>query len=123
MKKTKQISLILSILLIFQLIPAINAHAEEKAENEIAGLPLIQRSILQSLGSCVRPGGVLIYSTCTILRAENEEVVEDFLRRNPVFSPDDFTIGAVRSINGCYTFWPHIDGTDGFFAAKLRRNE
>lgn len=95
----------------------------EKTENEIAGLPVIQRAILQSLATCVRPGGALLYSTCTVLRSENEEVVEDFLLRNPAFSPEDFTIGAVRSVNGCYTFWPHIDGTDGFFAAKLRRNE
>ena len=94
----------------------------EKAESEIAGLPAIQRAILQNLGSCVRRGGTLLYSTCTILRAENEAVVEDFLRQNQEFSPEDFTIGTIRSVNGCYTFWPQTDGTDGFFAAKLRRN-
>lgn len=95
----------------------------EKKESEIAGLPTIQSAILQNLSACVRQGGTLLYSTCTVLRAENDEVVDGFLRRNPGFEPVDFCIGAVRSQNGRYTFWPQTDGTDGFFAAKLRRKE
>ena len=71
----------------------------------------------------MKRGGTLLYSTCTVLQAENAEIIEDFLSRNPDFAPEDFRIGPVRSQGGCYTFWPHIDGTDGFFAAKLKRKE
>ena len=95
----------------------------EKKESEIAGLPAVQIEILQALSACVKRGGTLLYSTCTVLQAENEEIIEDFLSRNPDFTPEDFRIGPVRSQSGCYTFWPHIDGTDGFFAAKLKRKE
>ena len=94
-----------------------------KKENEITGLPAIQSAILQTLSGYVRRGGVLLYSTCTVLRAENEEIVESFLSCNPGFSAEDFRVGSLCSREGRYTFWPHIDGTDGFFAAKLRRKE
>ncbi len=95
----------------------------DKAEAEIARLPEIQREILRSVSRCVRPGGVLLYSTCTVLRAENEEQIEAFLRENPAFTAEDFSLGTIKSKDGCYSFWPQRDGTDGFFAAKLRRKE
>ena len=94
-----------------------------KSEHEIAALPDIQGQILQTVSACVQPGGGLLYSTCTVLEAENRTVVERFLANNPDFEAEDFSIGPVHSHNGMYTFWPHIDGTDGFFAAKLRRKE
>lgn len=94
-----------------------------KTEEEIASLPAIQREILEAVSACVRPGGRLLYSTCTVLKAENREVVAAFLREHPEFSPEDFTVGDLRSTDGMYDFWPQIDGTDGFFAALLRRNE
>ena len=92
-----------------------------KAESDLTALPAIQRDILDNLSRFVRPGGTLLYCTCTILREENEAVVESFLSSHPSFSAVDFTAGARRSENGCFTFYPHIDGSDGFFAAKLRR--
>ena len=95
----------------------------EKREEDIDGLPAVQSAILQTLAGYVKPGGTLLYSTCTVLRAENEELVACFLRGNPGFEPADFRIGGVRSHSGCYTFWPHIDGTDGFFAARLKRKD
>lgn len=94
-----------------------------KEEREIASLPEIQGQILQTVSGCVRPGGMLLYSTCTVLEAENSAVVDTFLMNNPDFETVDYSIGPVQSHNGMYTFWPHIDGTDGFFAAKLRRKE
>lgn len=94
-----------------------------KTEEEIASLPAIQREILEAVSACVRPGGRLLYSTCTVLKAENREVVAAFLREHPEFSPEDFTVGELRSTDGMYDFWPQIDSTDGFFAAILRRNE
>lgn len=93
----------------------------EKTEEETARLPQIQRDILENISRCVRPGGVLLYSTCTVLREENEDVVGWFLRRHSEFEAEDFSVGTRSAEKGMYTFWPNVDGTDGFFAAKLRR--
>ena len=92
-----------------------------KSEEELSGLPQIQRDILENLSRCVKPGGVLLYSTCTILSEENEAVVNGFLSGHNEFLPEDFQVGSRHSEMGMYTFWPNVDGTDGFFAAKLRR--
>lgn len=93
----------------------------EKTGEETARLPQIQRDILENISRCVRPGGVLLYSTCTVLREENEDVVGWFLRRHSEFEAEDFSVGTRSAEKGMYTFWPNVDGTDGFFAAKLRR--
>ena len=93
----------------------------EKTGEETARLPQIQRDILDKLSHCVKPGGLLLYSTCTVLREENEDVVGWFLRRHSEFAPEEFSVGARSAEKGMYTFWPNVDGTDGFFAAKLRR--
>ncbi len=92
-----------------------------KNQEDAAAMPDIQRRILDTLAAYVVPGGTLLYSTCTVLRQENEKIVSEFLRRHPEYRPVDFNVGPRLSENGCYTFWPHIDGTDGFFAAKLIR--
>ena len=96
-------------------------EVRRKRPEEIAALPAIQRDILDTLCRYVRPGGVLLYSTCTILREENEDVVKSFLAAHDAFSPCDFCVEDRRSCDGCYTFYPHIDGTDGFFVSKLQR--
>lgn len=94
-----------------------------KTANEIAGLPKIQSDILSNLSNCVKPGGVLLYSTCTVIKEENEDVVNEFLSKNPSFSAEAFTIPHIGKVNsGMYTFWPNVDGTDGFFICKLRRS-
>ena len=92
-----------------------------KEESSLASLPAVQAAILNNLADYVRPGGTLMYSTCTILRAENEEVVEGFLANHSDYVREDFSAGGICSREGMYTFWPHREGTDGFFAAKLRR--
>ena len=97
--------------------PEIRARGREEA----ARLPEIQARILDNLSGYVAPGGTLLYSTCTVLRRENEDVVEAFLRTHEAFHPANFSVGEKRSEKGCYTFWPHIDGTDGFFVSKLIR--
>jgi len=73
----------------------------------------------------VKPGGVLVYSTCTVLARENEDVVRDFLRTHPEFSPEAFSLSlpGADAPDGMFTFWPQEHGTDGFFACKLRRHE
>ena len=64
---------------------------------------------------------MLLYSTCTVLRAENEDVVNAFLADDGEFAPEGFNVGGVSEPSGMHCFWPNVDGTDGFFAAKLRR--
>ena len=85
---------------------------------ELESLPEIQRAILSGLAPCVRPGGVLLYSTCTILPEENEAVVRDFLAAHPEFHLEQSPFAP----EGMRTFWPHLDGTDGFYIAKLRKS-
>lgn len=84
-------------------------------------LPEIQLSILNNAAHYVRAGGVLLYSTCTILARENEAVVAAFLKENSDFACEAFTlpspIGTVST--GMLTLWPHRYNTDGFFIAKL----
>lgn len=92
-----------------------------KAEEEIAALPGIQLEILRNLSRYVRPGGTLLYSTCTVLPEENEAVIRGFLSDNRDFQLEPFEVCGVKSSDGMYTFWPNIDATDGFFAAKIRR--
>ena len=88
-------------------------------------LPQIQGAILENVSRYVRPGGTLLYATCTLLERENEAVVQDFIDRH-----DDFTLiplqlpGPFLSTggHGMVTCWPHRHDTDGFFFAKLRRH-
>lgn len=89
----------------------------------LEGLPDIQLSILNNAANYVRPGGVLLYSTCTLLRRENEGVVEAFLHGYGDFKGVPFTLpGPIGEVTcGILTLWPHLHGTDGFFIAKLKR--
>ena len=93
----------------------------EKAPGSLSELPRIQTAILENLSRYVKPGGVLLYATCTMLTEENEDVVRAFLNGHGGYKAEDFSLCGIQSVNGMYTFWPNIDGTDGFFAAKLRR--
>ena len=93
-----------------------------KTERDIAGLPDVQKKILSALSTCVKPGGILLYSTCTIFHNENEDVVESFLSNNKQFAAESFSLPGIGHIqNGMTTLWPHTQGTDGFFICKLRR--
>lgn len=92
-----------------------------KDPEPLKGLPQVQRGILDNCARYVRPGGVLVYSTCTLLRRENDQVVDGFLADYPEFAPEPFDLPHLGKQPGRITFWPHIHGTDGFFAAKLRR--
>ena len=92
-----------------------------KDPEPLKGLPRVQRSILDNCAQYVRPGGVLLYSTCTLLKRENDAVVDGFLGDHPDFAPEPFVLPHLGEQPGRITFWPHIHGTDGFFAAKLRR--
>ena len=89
--------------------------------SSINNLPCVQFDILSNCSKYVKVGGTLVYSTCTLNKAENEDNVTRFLEENDGFEFVDFEIGNVKSKNGMYTFLPHVTGTDGFFVAKMKR--
>jgi len=93
-----------------------------KDVGETEGLPEIQYAILKNAARYLKPGGVLVYSTCTILERENGANVQRFLEENGDFYAEDFTVGE-RKFNALTTLMPDTDKTDGFFIARLRRKE
>ena len=88
-----------------------------------APLPDIQLAIAENACRYVKRGGVLLYSTCTLLPEENEQNVQRFLARHPEFSLCPFTAGDLQAPTGMLTLFPDEHGTDGFFMAKLVRND
>lgn len=91
-----------------------------KSVSDIAGLPKIQYDILCGAAKCVREGGVLMYSTCTLNPAENEDVFTKFLAEHPEFEPMPFDLCGMGS-EGYATLMPHKTGTDGFFISKFKK--
>lgn len=94
-----------------------------KDPEPLKGLPRIQHSILDNCSAYVKQGGVLVYATCTLLRRENEEIVQTFLSNHPEFKLESLRLPVSGGEQEMLTFWPHIHGTDGFFVAKLRKKE
>ncbi len=94
-----------------------------KDPKDMERLPELQLKILTKQAEYVKPGGVVIYSTCTLLRRENEAVVEAFLRHNPNFEPEPLPLPAVfpKNTTGMIALVPGEYDTDGFFIARLRR--
>ena len=81
-----------------------------------------QREILHSGAALVRPGGRLVYSTCTFAPEENEQVIALFLESHPDFEPESLEVPwFARGENGSYRMWPHKLLGEGHFAAVLRR--
>lgn len=95
-----------------------------KDVQKLTRLPEVQKNILENLSRYVKPGGVLVYSTCTILKRENEEVAARFLEQHPEFHPEPFPVpqGLEAAHQGMLTLYPHLHACDGFFICKLRRN-
>ncbi len=96
-------------------------------EADLTKYPALQTELLERFARLVKPGGRLVYATCSIARAENEAVVERFLASGAPFEvvPADSVLGfeaAKELVSGPYlrTF-PHRHGSDGFFAAVLKR--
>ena len=90
-----------------------------KTYEEIEKLPEVQYDILNASKNYVKDGGFIIYSTCTLRKAENEDVVERFLMENKDFCLCPTHIAG--DDKGYVTFLPHKTMTDGFFVAKLMR--
>ncbi|MBO5262232.1 MAG: 16S rRNA (cytosine(967)-C(5))-methyltransferase RsmB [Clostridia bacterium] len=94
-----------------------------KSIEAISSLPSIQYDILKNCSQYVRVGGILVYSTCTLCKEENEKNVLRFLESNGDFEPMEFEVGNIKSQKGMFTFFPYKTGTDGFFVAKLIRKK
>lgn len=94
-----------------------------KDPEPLADLPQVQAAILENAAGYVKPGGVLMYSTCTILPRENGEIVAAFLKKHPEFVREAFTLpGPAGEVSeGEITLWPQVHQTDGFFICKLRK--
>ena len=90
--------------------------------DDIARLSSIQQQILAHAVFMVRVGGLLVYSTCSVERDENEIVIKDFLKSHSAFDqvPMDAAAGLLLE-NGAIRTWPHRQDVDGFFIAAFRR--
>ncbi|WP_199617838.1 16S rRNA (cytosine(967)-C(5))-methyltransferase RsmB [Paenibacillus alkalitolerans] len=100
-----------------------------KTPEDVGEIARIQSDILHSVHRLVKPGGVLVYSTCTLEAEENERQMERFLAAFPEFRPDASMPGTIPQIvldtcsagEGQLRVLPHHFGSDGFFIARLRR--
>lgn len=96
-------------------------------DTDLAALTQTQSDILAAAAALVRPGGRLVYATCSLLREENEAVVEGFLQQHPQFAPVPAREILARrhieipGIDVALRLFPHRHGTDGFFAMALAR--
>ena len=94
--------------------------------SDLSVMGALQASILRAAADVVKPGGLLIYSTCSLEPEENELQIEDFLSRNPEWKLEPPPAGAVppETIDGGFLrVLPQIHGSDGAFAARLRRSQ
>ena len=94
-------------------------------ESEIGPLIRIQEELLESAAERVRPGGVLVYSTCTVLHEENRIQIGRFCGRHPEFTKEDAAGFVDTSVvtDGFVETWPDVHGMDGSFAVRLRKRE
>jgi len=93
---------------------------------DITRLAAVQKTFLKNAAARLKPGGTLLYSTCSTSEAENELVVEDFLLHNPGFVLENLNDlfpqwSDLIAFYGMFRVWPHRHGMDGFFAARIRR--
>ena len=93
-----------------------------RTEADLRRLQAKQREILAAAATMARPGGVLVYATCSMEPEENEHVIEPFLAAHPEWTiepPGDRPADTDQA--GFVRFLPHRHGTDGFTAVRLRR--
>jgi 16S rRNA (cytosine967-C5)-methyltransferase len=89
---------------------------------DIAELAGKQKQILETASAMVRPGGLLLYSTCSLEKDENEAVIQEFLEHHPDFLVSRFeTHDDLQTKGGALRTWPHRQDVDGFFVMALQR--
>jgi len=101
-------------------------------EQELPRLNEVQRAVLAGAARLLKPGGRLVYSTCSILAQENEQLVTNFLSDQPQFEALDsaqillaqgITLDFASRFSPWFVMLPHLHGSDGFFAAVLERRQ
>jgi 16S rRNA (cytosine967-C5)-methyltransferase len=97
-----------------------------KVPSDPARLAVTQLAILENAAARLKPGGILVYSTCSTSLAENEQVVDNFINQHADFMIEPVSMvlpqaAALETGRGFFRSWPHRHGMDGFFAARLIR--
>ena len=106
-------------------IGTLNRHADARwrqSPDAVEGLVTLQRELLAHASTWVKPGGAMVYATCTLHPAENEEQIRWFLREHEgwkIVPPADFPLPPTEE--GWIKVWPHKQNMDGFFMVKLVR--
>ena len=112
-----------------------DAAISDWSEETVAMCAARQKEILNSAARMLRPGGVLVYSTCTFSPEENEGVISDFLKEHTDFSVEalplphfdrgrpEWVDAPAFNLEGCFRLWPHKLKGEGHFAARLRRDD
>lgn len=99
-------------------------------ENELARVNAVQANVLRAAARLVKPGGRLVYATCSLLATENQDVIESFVAERPEFAvvpaaevlqAQGIAIDHAERFAPWFVMLPHLHGTDGFFAAVLER--
>jgi 16S rRNA (cytosine967-C5)-methyltransferase len=97
----------------------------QKTPAQIHELAKLQAQLLANTATWVKPGGVLVYATCTVHPLENAGVIAPFLKTHPDWQielpPSDSPLSELVSADGSIEVWPHRQQMDGFFMVKLRR--
>ncbi|MGJ5629310.1 16S rRNA (cytosine(967)-C(5))-methyltransferase [Nostoc sp. CALU 1950] len=104
-------------------------HADARwrqTPESVRELSVLQEELLTHTSTFVKPGGVLVYATCTLHPAENEEVISAFLAKSPdwqIESPSGVELpdSAHSTPQGWFKVWPHRQDMDGFFMVRLRK--
>jgi 16S rRNA (cytosine967-C5)-methyltransferase len=94
----------------------------KREPEDILRLSKFQKKLLCNAAKYLKPGGVIVYSTCTIEPEENGDVIKDFLANNPDFKIDDASKYVSKELvneEGCIETFPHRQNIDGSFAARL----
>jgi 16S rRNA (cytosine967-C5)-methyltransferase len=109
----------------------LRAHPEvrwSRVPEDLCRLAILQAEILEAATAHLRPGGALVYATCTISPEENEGVVEPWLAAHPELEREDASVhlppqaAALVDASGALRTFPHRDGLDGFYAVRVHRH-
>jgi 16S rRNA (cytosine967-C5)-methyltransferase len=97
----------------------------QKTPAQLQELAQLQAKLLANTATWVKPGGVMVYATCTVCSIENEDVILPFLKTHPNWQielpPANSSLASLVSDRGWIKVWPHRQQMDGFFMIKLRK--